>query len=73
MTAAGPAANVPFYGPQEVRVVRWGRSPERFTGRMRLEAGLPVEAVAQGRDATIAAGIICTVSGSQTPPGVGSG
>lgn len=51
-------------------IVIWGRSSERavrFAEQMQLEVGIPVRAVAEGREAAIAGDIICTVTGSQTP------
>ena len=53
---------------QEILV--WGRSAERaaaFAGPMQHEVGIPVRAVAEGRDAARAADIICTVTGARTP------
>ena len=53
---------------QEILV--WGRSAERataFAERMRREVGIPVRAIAAGREAATAADIICTVTGSRTP------
>jgi ornithine cyclodeaminase len=51
-------------------ILVWGRSAEsaaRFAERMQREVGIPVSAVAEGREAAFAADIICTVTGSRTP------
>ncbi|MDE2262028.1 MAG: ornithine cyclodeaminase family protein [Gammaproteobacteria bacterium] len=52
------------------RILVWGRSVERagrFAQRMQAEVGIPVTAVAEGREAAAGADIICTVTGSRTP------
>jgi ornithine cyclodeaminase len=51
-------------------ILVWGRCAERaarFAEQMRLEVGIPVRTVAEGREAAAAADIICTVTGSPTP------
>ena len=51
-------------------ILVWGRSTERAAGfaqQMQREVGIPVRAVAEGRDAACAAEIICTVTGSLMP------
>ncbi len=48
----------------------WGRSPAKaraLAARLAAELALPVEAVADARDAVHEADIICTVTGSRTP------
>jgi ornithine cyclodeaminase len=52
------------------QVFVWGRSAERAAGfaeRMRREVGVPVRAVAEGREAAAAADVICTVTAARTP------
>ena len=51
-------------------ILVWGRSVERaaaFAKEMQCEVGIPVRAVAEGREAASAADIICTVTSSRTP------
>ena len=51
------------------RILVWGRSLDRAAGfaqQMEREVGVPISAVADGREAA-AADIICTVTGSRTP------
>lgn len=52
------------------RIAVWARSPARareFATRMEREVRVPVQAVADGREAAAGADIICTVTGSATP------
>ena len=52
------------------QILVWGRSVERaarFAQRTQGEVGVPVRAVAEGREAATAADVICTVTSSQEP------